>query len=548
MKPLIFFFLSLNLLFGQSSTWETIQDSIWTPQCVMCHASGLYFAEQSGLILTEDAAYEELINVTPTNQAAAEDGLELVGTQGISSVYTSFLWEKINANNFEHFYEDHPEYGNLMPLGMDFLSNGKLEFIRQWIIAGAPDTGIVADEALLDDTTFFELPEFEALAVPENGIQFHLGPFDVPPQFERELFYYTELDTPDLLYVNRFETVMAPGSHHFIIYTYDDDLPFSLPTPGVFRELRYGNGSYNPSVLLYMLYQKFVTGTQTRFFNYTLPEGVALEIDPAYGFDLNSHYANYTNDTLTGEIYNNYYFVDSSEVEHIGKILQLNNNDIELPAGSETTLNKTFWVSQTFGTAISIFQLMSHSHKHNTSFKVYRRTAGDSDYRELVYLALDWEHPPIIEYDPPMVFYDGDGIELEATFYNDTDDEINFGLLSTDEMMILFGLYFEGVSLETDQDVVLAPTQFKIESVYPNPFNPSTTIRFHVPVGARTISPLQLNIYDITGRFVETLAKERMEPGIHEIQWNASNHPSGIYFVRLNSGHAGVTQKIVLVK
>jgi hypothetical protein len=112
----------------------------------MCHDHGLYFAEQSGLILAEDVAYEELINVTPTNTYAAEDGLELVGTEGIASVYSSFLWEKINSNDYEHFYEDHPEYGSLMPLGMDFLTNGELEFIRQWIISGAPDTGIVANE------------------------------------------------------------------------------------------------------------------------------------------------------------------------------------------------------------------------------------------------------------------------------------------------------------------------------------------------------------------------------------------------------------------
>ena len=158
MNSIISLFIFLSVLRAQSSTWDIIQDSIWTPKCVMCHDHGLYFAEQSGLILAEDVAYEELINVTPTNTYAAEDDLELVGTEGIASVYSSFLWEKINSNDYEHFYEDHPEYGSLMPLGMDFLTNGELEFIRQWIIAGAPDTGIVANENLLEDTTIFELP------------------------------------------------------------------------------------------------------------------------------------------------------------------------------------------------------------------------------------------------------------------------------------------------------------------------------------------------------------------------------------------------------
>ena len=52
----------------------------------MCHVSGSSFAEQSGLILTEDSAYEELINVTPQNPHAAEDGLSFVGTNGIASL------------------------------------------------------------------------------------------------------------------------------------------------------------------------------------------------------------------------------------------------------------------------------------------------------------------------------------------------------------------------------------------------------------------------------------------------------------------------------
>ena len=161
MRYLFILIIFLNFLSGQSSTWDIIQDTVWTPKCVMCHDHGLYFAEQSGLILTEDVAYEELINIIPTNIFAAEDGLELVGTDGITSIYSSFLWEKINANDYEHFYEDHPEYGSLMPLGTEFLTNGELEYIRQWIIAGAPETGVVADESLLEDTTIFEIPEFK---------------------------------------------------------------------------------------------------------------------------------------------------------------------------------------------------------------------------------------------------------------------------------------------------------------------------------------------------------------------------------------------------
>ena len=538
-------FLFFNIIIAQSSTWEIIQDSIWTPKCIMCHDHGLYFAEQSGLILAEDIAYQELINIIPTNTHAADDGLELVGTEGFASLYSSFLWEKINANDYEHYYEDHPEYGALMPLGMDFLTNGELEFIRRWIVSGAPETGVVADEALLEDTTIFQLPEFGPLEIPENGLQVHLPPFDVPPQFERELFYYVELDTQDFLYVNRIETTMSPGSHHFIIYTYDESGIDFLPVPNVYRDLRNFDGSGNWEVLQQMQYHKFISGTQTRLYDYSFPDGVALKIDPTLGFDLNSHYANYSNDTIIGEIYNNFHFVDSVDVEHVAEILNLQNNDnIELPPGEETTLNRTYWIDDLFGGTISIFQLWSHAHKHNTEFKAFRVNQSNSEYRELVYISLDWNHPPITRYDPPMVFNSGDGLELEATYYNDTEEEIYYGLLSTDEMMIMFGLYYEGEDLEIDKLIETIPSGVNIESIFPNPFNPVTTIKFSLD----SKSDISLKIYDIRGQLIETLIERSMESGLQKVRWNASKYSSGIYFSKLiQSGEMDV-QKMILLK
>jgi len=528
----------------QSSTWEIIQDNIWTQKCVICHDHGLYFAEQSGLILAEDVAYEELINVTPTNEHAAEDGLELVGTDGITSVYSSFLWEKINANNYEHFYEDHPEYGAIMPLGMDFLTNGELEFIRQWIIAGAPESGTVANESLLEDTTIFEPPEFEPLEIPENGLQVHLPPFEVLPQFERELFYYVEPDTQGFLYINRITTTMRPGSHHFIVYTFDESAIGSLPESGIYRDLRNLDGSYNFNILMQMQYHKFVSGTQTRLYDYSFPHGVALKVDPTFGFDLNSHYANYSNDTIIGEVYNNFYFSDSTEVEHIAEILDFNNNDIELPPGQETTLIAFFWIEEEFDEIISIFQLYSHAHKQNTEFNAYRVKQNDPTYRELVYTSHDWDHPPIIRYDPPMVMDLEDGLELEATYYNNTEETISYGFLSTDEMMIMFGLYYFGEELEINRNNQITPSDFKIDSIFPNPFNPVANIRLLINVR----SMVTLDIFNIRGRKIETLVDNVMEKGSHNIQWDGSNSSSGLYFVKMSQNNNFDIKKLILVK
>ena len=546
-KITITLFLTFSFL-SANDTWGIIQEAIITPKCTMCHFSGSSFAEQSGLILTEDVAYEELINTIPQNTHAANDGLELVGTNGISSLYSSFLWEKINAPNYEHFYEDHPEYGSVMPIGLDFLTNGELEFIRQWIIAGAPETGAVADESLLLDTTIFSAPEFEPLEIPDNGLQVHIPPFNVPPQFERELFYFVELDTSDFVYVNRVTTTMRPGSHHFVLYTYDEVAGNNLPQPNVYRDIRNFDGSENFEVLYQMQFQKFISGTQTRLYDYTFPEGVALKIDPSYGFDLNLHYANYSNDTIIGEVYNNFYFSDPDEVERIAEILQFINQDFELLPNRETTVNSTFWIEDEFGSPVNIFQLWSHAHKLNTEFKIFRVKQDDPNFRELIYISYDWEHPPLMKYDPSMILGLNEGLELEATYYNNTNQTVSFGLLSTDEMMILFGLFYMGDQLNTDDKVSIS-SRYLLHDNYPNPFNPTTTLRYDLPED----SFVNITIYDMLGNVVNNLVHADQSSGYKTVQWNATNNTgkevsAGVYLYKIQTGDYSQTKKMILLK
>lgn len=88
------------------------------------------------------------------------------------------------------------------------------------------------------------------------------------------------------------------------------------------------------------------------------------------------------------------------------------------------------------------------------------------------------------------------------------------------------------------------PDEFLILNVYPNPFNPTTTIRFSVE--ARHASLLQ--VYDITGRLVETIENDKLLPGEHAYTWDASGLSSGIYFVQLKTPFGSITQKITYLK
>ena len=420
-----------------TSTWDVIQTVILDKNCVECHVAGASFATQSDLVLTSNVAYSQLVNRTPNNPTARADGLTLVGTEGLASVGKSFLWEKINAPNQAHYFDDHPGYGALMPLGKPPLTNGELEFVLQWILAGAPSSGNVVDLGLLDDTERYEAPEFEPLPVPTSGVQFHLGPWDVAPNFEREFFYYEPLNNDQPLFVNRVDMAMRPGSHHLILYALSDNIPEILvPEPQVFREIRDANGNYIPSTLMITSHLNFVTGTQWPRMTYHYPPGVAMRIPADAGFDINAHYVNRSSEIIQGEIYANLHTVDSSQVEHVAERLFMNNVDINLPPNATTTLNKTFVVDK----KVQIFQLFSHAHEHMTEFRVF--IDGGPRDGELVYIAYDWEHPPILELNPTLTLEAGQGLRLQATYNNDTNSTINFGFLSSDEMMILFGAYY----------------------------------------------------------------------------------------------------------
>jgi len=90
----------------------------------------------------------------------------------------------------------------------------------------------------------------------------------------------------------------------------------------------------------------------------------------------------------------------------------------------------------------------------------------------------------------------------------------------------------------------LLPDEFGISKIYPNPFNPQATIDFEVSEPAM----VQLNIYNLNGQKVDVLKDAFTLPGHYSVIWNGTNHPSGIYFVILQSSNSVIKQKMMLIK
>lgn len=111
------------------------------------------------------------------------------------------------------------------------------------------------------------------------------------------------------------------------------------------------------------------------------------------------------------------------------------------------------------------------------------------------------------------------------------------------------GVYGDNPLVSVEGNSTSIPVKFSLYQNYPNPFNPSTKIRFDVAAaGQRHTSDLQIAIYDIQGKKIETLVNGEYAPGSYEIVWDASNFSNGVYFCRLISEGYSETLKMVLLK
>ena len=88
------------------------------------------------------------------------------------------------------------------------------------------------------------------------------------------------------------------------------------------------------------------------------------------------------------------------------------------------------------------------------------------------------------------------------------------------------------------------PSSFSLESNYPNPFNPTTTIPFALPEAAE----VRLSVYDLLGRRVAVLVEGPMAAGRHEVRFQGDHLSSGVYLVRMQAGVFSQVRRMTLVK
>jgi hypothetical protein len=98
--------------------------------------------------------------------------------------------------------------------------------------------------------------------------------------------------------------------------------------------------------------------------------------------------------------------------------------------------------------------------------------------------------------------------------------------------------------LDADNFQTAIPQEFSLAQNFPNPFNPSTTIRFGLPAA----SDVRLEVFDLLGRTVEVLTEGHFEAGYHQVDFHAEGLGTGIYFYRIQAGEFTQLRKMMLIR
>ncbi len=182
----------------------------------------------------------------------------------------------------------------------------------------------------------------------------------------------------------------------------------------------------------------------------------------------------------------------------------------------------TSFAATSVGNAVQL-EWSTASETNNYGFEIEKTIQGNSEWNRIGFIS-------------------GNGTTTESQNYSYTDQSVVAGKYSYRLKQIDFNghfKYYDPVDVE-----VIAVKNFVLNQNYPNPFNPSTRISFTIPQSGFT----SLKVYDILGNEVASLLEKDLASGNYDINFNATELTSGIYYYTLRSGNSVETKKMMLLK
>lgn len=167
-----------------------------------------------------------------------------------------------------------------------------------------------------------------------------------------------------------------------------------------------------------------------------------------------------------------------------------------------------------------ILEWRTATEKNNFGFEVQRKRKDDENWNAIG-------------------FVKGSGTSTQRRDYSFADDAnglIQYRLKQVD----LNGEFSFSKIIEVENIFV---KDFSLEQNFPNPFNPSTKIRFINPMSGR----INFSVFDLKGELVGVIAEKLFNPGNHEVEWNAGNFASGVYLIQATHSELNLKQTIKVI-
>jgi len=351
---------------------------------------------------------------------------------------------------------------------------------------------VIPINVTLDDTAYHQLVEIGLDSTATDSLDFHLGEYNLPP-------------------------IPPPGYVCFLI------LPYNNFSGGIvsFKDFRFGELPY-AGVIEYRLRIMYNYGATI---SWNLPTGATGLLQDVFGgiifnFPMYGNGSTYISnlDSIGGgwfRIFITYDNVIPVELSSFTASVLQNEEAVQL---NWTTVTET----------------------NNSGFEIQKTSPLPSPYQgEGGEAGRGWE---------AIGFVPGFGTTTEPKSYSFIDEDISTGTYKYRLKQIDFDGSFE-YSNEIEVEVDFTPKDFVLYQNYPNPFNPATSIKFEIPGQARNDNVLvTLIVYDVLGNEVATLVNEEKQPGVYEVEFDASNLTSGIYFYVMRADNFINTKKFVLIK
>lgn len=529
-KLLTFLFCGFTLYLPAQTALPSVQEvyQIFQNKCSSCHGN---VSPAGGLDLVGTGATEfaraqnvasKLTNVNPSNAYALSKGYKRVYP---GRADRSFLFRKINRDFEPTIAALHASEGDAMPQNFpaNSLSSLEKEIIRQWILYGAKNSGVLFNKSVVE--TFYNVggeksfPDGPPPAPdPSEGFQIKMGPFFLAPDGEVEYYQKWETNLPSNVEVNGLDFNISPFSHHFLLYNFTGTGAAAIPAG---LRLNANHSEIN-------LVAAVQGATELR-----LPGQTAFKWDNNIVLDLNSHYINYSlTQPYQCEAYVNIYTqVPGTASQEMFATLLVNPNIPIANSGDLVTHTKPEF--QFGADSIYIWGLMGHTHKYGRSYKVWKRLSngqkGDLIYDASCPMGIpgcpnpyyDYQHIPIRYWEPLLPIKWGNGIIHEAKWVNEGPVPVNFGPTSDDEMMVLIAFYTEQpIAVDTDEP----GTQILENQILVAP-NPSFgLVHFTLPEGMESVRRFRL--FNLTGQ--EVLRRNELSGQSFDV--DLSQLIPGIYF------------------